>query len=113
LLGASFGHTVTEVCSHIIHQTKQNVLLVNSAVLYIVCSTARKAQRVTNLTHTLLRHVVSCVITEKSNSIAASFLCSLVDRHIHRPLPNFMEDGPVDTIIKEIPIALDNELMEA
>jgi len=104
---------MTEVFSHIIHQTKEDVFLANSAVLYFFCSTARKAQRVTSLTYTLLRQVVSCSSTEKANSIAAAFLGTLVDRHFQRPSPYFMEDSPVDTIIQKIVRALDNELIEA
>ncbi|KAF8541192.1 hypothetical protein BDD12DRAFT_531320 [Trichophaea hybrida] len=110
LLSAPFGHGSTEVCSHIINQEK--VSGENGPVLYFFCLSATKAKRSTSLTHTLLYQIVSCS-SENANSIAAAFLNTLVGRHFQRCTPDFKEDDSLDTTVKKVLDAPDNELIEA
>jgi len=111
LLSAPLGHGSTEVCSHIIDQEKASGA--NGPVLYFFCSSATRAPS-TNLTHTLLSQIIRCSSTGKANSIAATFVNTLVSSHFQRRSQDFRKDDPLDKIIKNmLDDATDVELIAA
>ncbi|KAF8535276.1 hypothetical protein BDD12DRAFT_893473 [Trichophaea hybrida] len=112
LLSAPAGHGTTDVCSHIIDLAKASQT--NSYVLYFFSSTATEARRLTVFTHTLLHQVVCCSNAEiQADSIATTFLGTLLGGHFQRRTQVFKEDDPPYTTIQKILDAPENELIEA
>ncbi|KAF8537359.1 hypothetical protein BDD12DRAFT_982209 [Trichophaea hybrida] len=113
-LSAPPGHGTTEVCSHIIDLVKEKAALqTNSSVMYFFSSTATEARCSTVFTHTLLHQIVCCSSIEKADSIAATFLDTLLSRHLQRHTQVFTEDDQVNTTIQKILNAPKYELVEA
>ncbi|KAF8542381.1 hypothetical protein BDD12DRAFT_908006 [Trichophaea hybrida] len=114
LLSAPPGHRTTEVCSHIVDLAKEKASQTNSSVLHFFSLSTIKAWHSTVFTHTLLHQVVSCTNAEiKADSIATTFLGTLLGGHFQRHAQVFQEDDPLDTTIQKILDAPENELIEA
>ncbi|KAF8540605.1 hypothetical protein BDD12DRAFT_980219 [Trichophaea hybrida] len=110
LLSAPPGHGTTELCSHLIDLSKTSQP--NNSVLYFFFSTVTEARRLTAFTHTLLHQIVSCSNVERADSIAATFLNTLLGAHFQQPTQAFKDDDDLDTIQKILQ-APDNVLIEA
>ena len=106
---------MTELCSHIIYlaKEKEKAFEANSPVLYFFCSSARKARRWISLTHTVLHQLVCNSSARKANTIADTFLSTLVDGHFGGNSTVFRKDDPLDQTVEKILAAPDNELIEA
>lgn len=111
LLSAPDGHRTSDVCSHVIDHAKASQT--NNSVLYFFSSSATEARRLTVFTHTLLHQVVCCSNVEKADSIAATFLSTLLSEHFHRPTLAFKKNDEQDKSIQKILRAPDNVLIEA
>jgi hypothetical protein len=82
-------------------------------VLYFFSSTAPDALRSTCFTHTLLYQVICCSSGEKTDSIAATFLTTLLGNHFRRRSRGFKAEDTLVLTIKKILDAPDSELIEA
>jgi hypothetical protein len=108
-LSAPDGRGTTELCSHTIDLTKKES---NCTVLYFFCSSAKQLWYSTVLIHTVLCQIVCGSSDGNSNSIAASFLNTLIGGHIQRS-SDIREDDPLDETVRKILDAPDDELLEA
>jgi hypothetical protein len=113
LVSAPRGYRKTEVCSHIIDLAREKAASqTNSSVLYFFSSTATEATRSTAFTHTLLCQIVSCS-PRNADSIAATFLNTLLGGHLRQHSQAFRKSNPLHMILNMIQEAPDNELIEA
>ncbi|KAF8545003.1 hypothetical protein BDD12DRAFT_331915 [Trichophaea hybrida] len=114
LLSAPPGHRTTEVCSYVVNLAKEKASQTNSSVLHFFSLSAPKARHSTVFTHTLLHQVVCCSNSEiKADSIATTFLGTLLGGQFRRHVQIFKEDDPPYTTIQKILDAPENELIEA
>jgi hypothetical protein len=113
MLSAPSGHGTTEVCSHIIDLAREKDSPKKSSVLYFFSSSGKKATRSTDFIHTLLHQVVCCSNVEKADSIATTFLGTLLGGHFQRHTQVFKKEDDPDTTIQKILDAPENELIEA
>ncbi|KAF8533660.1 hypothetical protein BDD12DRAFT_913955 [Trichophaea hybrida] len=114
LLSAPPGHRTTEVCSYVVDLAKEKASQTSSSVLHFFSLSVTKARHSTVFTHTLLHQVVCCSNAEiKADSIATTFLSTLLGGHFRRHTQVFKEDDPPYTTIQKILDAPENELIEA
>jgi hypothetical protein len=102
-----------EVSSQVIYNAKENAIRSNGCVLYFFCATTREAQSsiATVFAHTLLHQIVC--FSGAGDQITTAFLTSLLGGHIQRSLSDFKEDATLDTTVKKILAAPDNDLHTA